>query len=132
MQEVYAGVLCIADACKRSVTVAFSEIKHFNACSAVFAVRRFQNGEVVGCYHGTLVYQDLSSKEHTRKLYGNGLLKVDAARFSRYALQAQLRRRRLQRGTERLGNSERICVVPAFFCAIAFINDFQYVKKVPE
>lgn len=95
MWEMEADLLRIAIACGRSVTIGPSTTKCLNAGSRVCAARTFQKGEVIGSYYGALVNHDLSSREHTRKLYGNKVLKVDVAQFSRYALQVQVQRRRL-------------------------------------
>lgn len=74
-------------------------------------------GMVTGRYYGTLVYRVLSSKEHTGKVYGDEDLKVDVARFSKYALGAQVQRRRFERVTGQHENMKSVFAVPARFCA---------------
>lgn len=78
--------LSTADACACFVTIASWNIKHFSVGLEVFAASKFQKNEVLGSYYGTLVHHDLSSRAHTKKVYGNGVLKVDVARISMYAM----------------------------------------------
>lgn len=81
MREVEADVLCIADACACSVTIVPLKIKHSSARLGVFAAGKFQKGETTGSYYETLVYPNLWSRRHTRKVHGNGDLKVDVVRI---------------------------------------------------
>lgn len=62
--------------------VAPSKIKLFNAGLEALIAGTLQNGKATESYYKTLVYHDLSSREHTKMLYEHGLLKVDVARFS--------------------------------------------------
>lgn len=69
----------------------------------MLASRTFQKEDVIGAYYGTLLYHDFSSRKHTRKVYGDGILKVDMARFPNYALQLKVQGRGLK------GVKERVC-----------------------
>lgn len=119
----------IADAFPWSVTVAPSNIKHSSAGAGGFLARVFQKGKVIWNYYGMLVYQKLSSSRDTRKMYGSKVLKVDVARFSKYARQVQMQEKRFEWVTERLGKKNAVCVVSAFSCACGLINDFRYGKE---
>lgn len=87
-------VLHIADACTCSVTKAPSKARHSSAGLGVFAASTFQKSETIKSYCTLLVYHDLSSREYTKSVYGNGVLKVDIARLPKFALQAQVQGRR--------------------------------------
>lgn len=108
-------LLRIADACARSVAIEPSKIKHSNSGLRVFGVRKFQKAEVIGRHYATLVSHDLSSRKHTRKMYGDGVLGVDVTWFSKYVLQVHVQRGRFEESTERLGYKKDVCVVPASF-----------------
>lgn len=82
MQEVDVDLLRNVDACLRSVTKPPSKTKHSSAGLELFAARTFQEGQATGSYYGTLIHHDLTSRKHTRKMYENGVLKVDVTRFS--------------------------------------------------
>lgn len=56
----------------------------------LLAARTSQKSETTGSYYTTLVYHDLSSREHTGKVDEGGVLKVDVVRFSKYVLQGQV------------------------------------------
>lgn len=129
LREVDVDILRVADACACSVTIAPSKIRHPSAGLGVFASRTFQKDDIIGAYYGTLVYHDLSSRQHTRKVYGDGVLKVDVARFSKYALQLRVQGKRFEGVKERICGAKAVCIVPASFCACAFINDFHYAEK---
>lgn len=72
------------------MTIAPSKNKHPNAELEVFAAKMFQKGELTGGYYGPLVYHNKSSPQDTREVYGDGVLKVDDARISKYALQLKV------------------------------------------
>lgn len=57
------------------------------------------------------------------------VLKVHEVRFSNSALRVLLQRRRFERATGRPGYKYAVLVIPALFCACAFINDFRYAKE---
>lgn len=50
-------------------------------------------------------------------MYANGVLKMDLARFSKFALPVQVQKRRFKRTTERL-EKKTIFLVPAFFVPV--------------
>lgn len=68
-------------------------------------VRTFSKDDVTGSYHRTIVYHELSLRRFTRRMNGHGALKVDMARFSKYALRLKAQRIRFERVTERLGST---------------------------
>lgn len=70
MREVDGDLLRIADECACSVTKTPSKIKHCSAGLRVFKASMSRKGEATGSYYGTLVYDDLSSRVHRKKLYG--------------------------------------------------------------
>lgn len=86
--------LRIADSCSCGVTIAPSGMKHSNADLSVFAARTLNQGDFIGPYYRTIVYYDISSRQPTRKMHGDGFLKVDVARFSKFALQLRVQGRR--------------------------------------
>lgn len=57
-----------------------------------------------------MVYHDLSSKNRRKKVYRDGVLKVDVTRFSKYGLQFQVQGRRFEWATERLGSRKTVYV----------------------
>lgn len=93
-----------------------------------FAARKYQKRASTGNYYRTLVYYDLFSREHTKKMYAGGVLKEDVTWYSRYALQVQVEGGRIELVTEQLGGKKAIRGVPAPSCACAFIKDFLYDK----
>lgn len=95
----------------------------------MFGARTFQNSEATRVYYGTLVYHDLSLGEDTRKSYADGVLKVNLARFSKFAVQVKVQGRQFELVTEQLGNEKAMCAVSASLCASAFINDFYYANE---
>lgn len=118
MGEVDGALLRIGDVCACFVTIAHSETKQSPAGLWLFVPRMFQKSEVFGSSHGTLVYHCLSSRMHTKKEYGNRLLKIYRARFSTYAVQVQVQRRRSDLSTE-LASKKATCGAPAPFRACA-------------
>lgn len=52
----------------------------------MFAAKKFTNTSFVCPYYDTVIHHYLSSHQSTRKVYGDGVLKTDVARFSNYAL----------------------------------------------
>lgn len=95
----------------------------------MWAARKFQKAEGTESYYGTLVYSNLSSRAHTRKVYGSKALKLDLAQVSKYALQAGMQERRLERAAERLRKNPALCVVHPTICACALTNELRYAKK---
>lgn len=77
MQELDADLLCPVAVSDCYVIIALSKIKHSNAGSGVSAARTFWKVEATGNYYGTMVCHDQSSRQHTRKVCGEGVLKVD-------------------------------------------------------
>lgn len=83
MRRANVDLLRMADAFVCSITKARSKIKNSSAGLGVFGARKLQKSEVIRSYYDALVHQDLSYREHTRKLYGRRVLKVYLARFAR-------------------------------------------------
>lgn len=81
MLEVHADLLRTADTCACSVTIGPSKTKHASAGLGMFAARTFPRGKDIGRYYGTTTHHDLLSREHTKKVYGDGALKVKIAQF---------------------------------------------------
>lgn len=99
-------MLRIADKFAYSLTIASSMIKHFSAGFEVFSARTSQMRKFVRSYCETLIYQDLSCRDRTRKVYGHGVLKEDLALLSKYGLQIQMQGRQFERVTERIENNK--------------------------
>lgn len=72
-----------------------------------------------------LVYYELLTKKHTRKVYGGGALKVDVAQISEYELQVGVQAERFERVTEQFGNKKAIFVVLVHYCACALVTSFR-------
>lgn len=119
MREVNADLLCIADSCAFSVTIKPLILKRSIAGLEWFATSTLQRGEAIKKYCETLAYHDLSSRKYRRELFGDVVLKLDVALFSRYAVQVQVQGRRSNRATP---------VVLASFCVWAFNDYFRFAK----
>lgn len=100
--------------------MAPSRIKIAGAELGVFASGTPNKGDVIGPYYGTIDYDDLSSRQPTRKVCGNGVLKVDVTQFSKYWLQLRVQSTRCDWIAERLGNGKEVCCFLALFCVCAF------------
>lgn len=87
MREGHVGLFRKWNARVCSVTIEPSNVKHSSGGLRLFTARNFQKSEADGRYCETLVYQDLSLRKHTRKLYGDEALRVAVPPFSEYALQ---------------------------------------------
>lgn len=74
-------LLRIAGACACSMTVAPSKTKHSNADLGVLAARTLQNGDAHWSYYKMLIFQNLSSREQTKKMYENETVRVVLAVF---------------------------------------------------
>lgn len=85
--------------------------------------------DIVGPFYGTIVYHDLSLRQPARSVYENGALKMEAGRFSRYALQLRVQGTQSDRITEQLGNRKAVCCVPAHFCVCAYTADHCCAKE---
>lgn len=77
-----AHLLCISEAWACSVTILPSKSRHSNTVLEVAAARNCQKDHVIESYYGTLLYQKLQLRKHTRKVHGDGVLKVNMARIS--------------------------------------------------
>lgn len=64
-------LLRIVDAWACFVTMTLSSTKHPSTGLGFFAAKTNHKSKVAGSYYETLVHHDQSSKEHTKKVYGN-------------------------------------------------------------
>lgn len=129
MRGVYVAQLRTAEACACWVPIPTMKIKHCSAGLGVFAGMTSQQSENTGSYYVTLVYHDLFSGKHTRKLYGYEALYVDLVRFSRYALQNQVRGGPFEWGTKSLGSKRAISKVQPIFMRVLSSTTFFKPEK---
>lgn len=125
MRKINFDLLRTTDASTCPVTTVPSEIKHFNAGLGVLSMKTLQKGVVVGSYYATLVYQGLSSREHTRHMYGDRIQKMDVARFFQYELPFKCREDSLT-GYRTTWKREAILVDLAPFWTCEFVQGFPY------
>lgn len=95
------------------MTIPPSKTNPCSTASEAYAARTLLKDEVTESYCKTLVYNDLSRRERTRRVYWNGVLKLIAARLYKCALQVQIQGKRFERIAEPLENKKAIFVVPA-------------------
>lgn len=62
MWKVNVDLVRITDACPCSVSILPSKTTRSDAGVGMFTARAFKKGAVIGSYHETLVYHDLSSR----------------------------------------------------------------------
>lgn len=86
MREINVEQHHIADLFFCGVGVAPSRIKYPDARLGVFVARTFNKPDVTGQHYWTIAYPDVSLRQPPRHMYGEGALKVDMARFSKYEL----------------------------------------------
>lgn len=132
MRTLSAKPLRIADVFACSVTIAPPKFKHSSAGFEVFAARTSQKSEATRSYYETLVFHDLSSREHRSKVYEDKALKVGVAQFGKYGLQVQVQGKQFKRTIKRLGNKKALCVVPAPLFVCVSTNESHYVKEDKE
>lgn len=130
MRETDADPLRILNACACSVTIAPSETKHSGAGLGLFAERTFQRSEDTASYYGRLVYHELSSGEHTERVYTDGVLEVDVGRVSKYALPVEVQGRAFERFTARPENKESLSAFLAFLVRVHSLTTSAMPKKM--
>lgn len=62
------ALIWIEDTCVCFVTISPLKIRHPSAGLKLLAASRLQEGEVIESYYGRLVFLDLSSEKHARKV----------------------------------------------------------------
>lgn len=121
------------DAAACGVMVMPSTVKHAQAGLGLFAARCFQPGDAVCTYFGTLVYHNLGQRTMRTKLYGEGALGVNVARFNTYAFQVRCTASSAFSAVRhRAQGMLSVHVVPPEFCVGSFINDHRYSEKDSE
>lgn len=68
------------------MSTASSKLEHSRSGLGVLAASKIQKSGVTARYYRTLVYHDRSSRKHTKKLGGHGVLEVNVARLYKSAL----------------------------------------------
>lgn len=123
-----AEMLLAVECSAIGVTLKKSSIQHPNAGRGVFAARPIGKGTVVGYYYGSLVYEDLSAAGSRLKTYGENIMKVTKATFSKWA------NRLPETATDRNMVEHPVWIVPAPFCAMHFVKDGRYLSgdEAPE
>lgn len=111
------------------MTIAPLRIKHSSAGLEVSAPRPFQKGDFIGSYYETLIYHNLSSREHTTKVYRDRVLRVDLAQFLKYALQVRMQGIQFEWASKRLEDKTAIRVVPAPFVHVRSSTTCAAPKK---
>lgn len=132
LKQVDVLTLLLADTASSGLILAPSRIKHPNAGDGLYAARTFHRGEIVSYYFGSLVYHNLGARVGSKKLYGDGLLEVDAARFCKTAIQVRVEGRAFDCVRELMDGRKAVSIVPAPFCAGAKVNDFRYAINDEE
>ena len=88
----------------------------------VFTSKKIGAGEVIGCYYGTLVYENLSEgPSNRRRVYGEGTMAVPVENFAKWAL-------KLQHQTQ---SGKDVRIYPAPFCVMRLLNDARYTTDEP-
>lgn len=89
------------------------------AGEGLFTSRAMKKGDILGWYHGTIVYRSLQDgKTNIGRLYGKGCLSCSVERFKRYAM-------RLSVTEAQFGNftGRKLFLVPPAYCSASMIND---------
>ena len=83
------------------------------AGEGLFASRAMKKGDILGWYHGTIVYRSLQDgKTNLRRLYGKGSLSCSVERFKRYAMRVSVTEAQFGNFTGR-----KLFLVPPAYCS---------------
>lgn len=130
MRDVAVEQLEIADAYSCRMTALPSRIKSSIARLGALAAMMVDKGDVVGLYYETFFCYTPSLRQPTRKVHECGALKVDLARFSKYALQLRVQERRFDRIAEGLGSGKAVCCIWAsFYACLDILSTIATPKK---
>jgi DNA methylase len=89
------------------------------AGEGLFTSKAMKKGDVLGWYHGTIVYRSLQDRNtNPGRLYGKGCLSCSVNRFKRYAMGVTA-------ADAQFGNftGRKLFVVPPIYCSASMIND---------
>ena len=128
-------ILLQADCANNGVIVMKSTVNHPNAGRGCFAARSFQEGELIGCYYGTLVYHNLFHRTRApRKEYGHGVMTVNRMTFMTYAFRVLKSKNAtgFSTVTDLTDGRSSIHIVPPPFCSMRYINDARYIQGDPD
>ena len=111
-------------ALNRKVQLRPSTIKSESAGIGVFADDNFDKDHVVGYYYGSIVYGDIGEKRRLTKVYGEGVMAVTSADYTKWAVEISGYQFVARDGSKFTG-----WICPAPWCVVRYINDPRYLEN---